>query len=295
VVYSSRHSDDALASKGLDLLRLPLVLLVAAPGPKGAVGGDDEAVLPSRRESDDPLPSQRLDLLGQQLLLLVAVAKLAPVSTAPDGAVDGEGEAVPCSRRHTDDAPPRQQLDLLGQQLALLVAVAKLAPVSTAPAPDSAVGGGGEAVGSSSRHSDDALASKGLDLLGQQLVLLVAVAQAAVASMAPAPESADGGDGETVRGSSRHSDGAPPREGLDLLRQQLGLPVAVAQRAKASLAPAPDSSVGGESEAVRVSSRHAHPASTRYGALTQRRREAGRRVEPRHALAVPEEPWDGFR
>ena len=37
-----------------------------------------------------------------------------------------------------------------------------------------------------------------------------------------------------------------------------------------------------------ISSRHAH------GALaTQRRREAGRRVELRHTLAVTEEPWPG--
>eukprot|EP00315_Gephyrocapsa_oceanica_P011862 CAMPEP_0185307268 /NCGR_PEP_ID=MMETSP1363-20130426/16638_1 /TAXON_ID=38817 /ORGANISM="Gephyrocapsa oceanica, Strain RCC1303" /LENGTH=36 /DNA_ID= /DNA_START= /DNA_END= /DNA_ORIENTATION= len=35
-----------------------------------------------------------------------------------------------------------------------------------APAPDAAVGGEGEAVCSSSRHGDNALPSKGLDLLG---------------------------------------------------------------------------------------------------------------------------------
>ena len=79
------------------------------------------------------------------------------------------------SRRHSDDAP-RQSLDLLGQQLAKVVAVAQPAPNSIAEAPDSAVGGEGEAVVSSSRHSDDALASKGLDLLGQHLGLPVAVA-----------------------------------------------------------------------------------------------------------------------
>jgi len=50
--------------------------------------------------------------------------------------------------------------------LLLPVAVAQLAVVSIAPAPDSAVGGDGEAVRPPSRHSDDALASKGLDLLG---------------------------------------------------------------------------------------------------------------------------------
>ena len=56
----------------------------------------------------------------------------------------------------------------------------------------------------SSRHGDDALVSKGLDLLGQQLVLLVAVAQLATGSTAPAPD-AVGGEGEAVGGSSRHS------------------------------------------------------------------------------------------
>ena len=57
--------------------------------------------------------------------------------------------------------------------------------------------------------------------------------------------------------------------------------VAVAQAAKASIAPAPDTTVGGEGDAVVGSNRHAH------GALAaQRRREAGRRVELRYALAV---------
>ena len=44
----------------------------------------------------------------------------------------------------------------------------------------------------------DALASKGLDLLGQQLALLVAVSQAAPASKAAAPGGAVGSDGEAV-------------------------------------------------------------------------------------------------
>ena len=83
------------------------------------------------------------------------------------------------SSRRSDDALPSKGLDLLGQQLVLLVAVAQLAQLSPAPAPDSAVGGEGEAVVVSCQHSDDALASKGLDLLGQQLALLVAVAQPA--------------------------------------------------------------------------------------------------------------------
>eukprot|EP00312_Isochrysidales_sp_CCMP1244_P015793 CAMPEP_0202739048 /NCGR_PEP_ID=MMETSP1388-20130828/2580_1 /ASSEMBLY_ACC=CAM_ASM_000864 /TAXON_ID=37098 /ORGANISM="Isochrysis sp, Strain CCMP1244" /LENGTH=70 /DNA_ID=CAMNT_0049405699 /DNA_START=1 /DNA_END=209 /DNA_ORIENTATION=- len=68
---------------------------------------------------------------------------------------------------------PLQGLDLLGQQLALLVAVAQLAMASDAPAPDSAISGGCEAMHDSSRHSNDAPPHQGLDLLGQQLVLLV--------------------------------------------------------------------------------------------------------------------------
>ena len=56
---------------------------------------------------------------------------------------------------------------------------------SIAPAPDRAVGGEGEAVLASSRHSDDALAIKGLNLLRQQLALLVAVAQLAEGSPPP--------------------------------------------------------------------------------------------------------------
>ena len=71
-----------------------------------------------------------------------------------------------CSR-HSEDAPTRQRLELLGQQLFLLVAVAQIAKGSPAPAPDGTVGGEGEAVLTSRRDSDDALTSKGLDLLGQ--------------------------------------------------------------------------------------------------------------------------------
>ena len=80
------------------------------------------------------------------------------------------------SYRHSDDALVSKGLDLLGQQLALRVAVAQPARTSIAPAPDGAVGGEGEAVRPPSRHGDDALAGEGLDLLGQQLVLLVGVA-----------------------------------------------------------------------------------------------------------------------
>ena len=87
----------------------------------------------------------------------------------------------------------------------------------------------------SSRHSDDALVSKGFDLLGQQLVLSVAVAQLAEATVAPAPDTAVGGEGEAVTSSRRDRDDAPPSQGLDLLRQQLQLQLAVAQMA---IAPA---------------------------------------------------------
>ena len=134
------------------------------------------------------LASQGLDLLGQQLVL-VAVAQLTPTSIAPapDGSAGGEGEVVAASSQHSDHAPLHHGLDLLGQQLGLPVAVAQLAPASIAPAPNSTVGGEGEAVSDSSRHSDDApAASKGLDLLRQRLVLLVAVAKPAKASTSPA-------------------------------------------------------------------------------------------------------------
>ena len=74
---------------------------------------------------------------------------------------------------------------------------------------------------------------------------------------------------------------------LDLLRLPLALLVTVAQRTQASLAPAPHGAAAGEGEAVPCSNRHAH------GALAaQRRREAGRRVEPCHALAMAKEAWE---
>ena len=68
--------------------------------------------------------------------------------------------------RHSDNVLPRERLDLLRQQLVLLVAVAQLAKASPAPAPDGAVGGEGEAMVSSSRHGDDALARQRLTCFG---------------------------------------------------------------------------------------------------------------------------------
>ena len=57
--------------------------------------------------------------------------------------------------------------------------------LAVAPGKDRAVGGEGEAVGDPSRHSDDAPASKGLDLLRQQPVdLLVAVSAGGTHSLA---------------------------------------------------------------------------------------------------------------
>jgi len=158
------------------------------------------------------LASKGLDLLGQLLLLPVAVTQsaIASKAPAPDSAVGSESEAVECSGRHSDDALASKGLDLLRQEPVLLVAVAQLAKVSTAPAPDGAVGGEGEAVPPCSRHSDDALVSQGLDLRRQQLVLLLPVAQLAVESIAPAPDSAVGGDGEAVVDSSQDSDDVPP-------------------------------------------------------------------------------------
>ena len=67
-----------------------------------------------------------------------------------------------------------------------------------APGKDGVVGGEGKVVGCSSRHSDDSLVSKCLDLLRQQLVLPVAVAQPATGSTAPAPDGSVGGEGEAV-------------------------------------------------------------------------------------------------
>ena len=173
----------------------------SAPAPDGAVGGDGEAVAASSRHSDDALASQGLDLLGQQLVLLVAVAQLAKGSMPQLQTLPSAVMARLCtgSSRHSDDALVSKASTFLGSSWRLLVAVAQLAKVPPiAPAPDGAVGGEGEAVAASSRHSDDALPSQGLDLLGQQLVLLVAVAQPAMASIAPAPDGAVGGEGEAV-------------------------------------------------------------------------------------------------
>ena len=83
---------------------------------------------------------------------------LPHVKTAPSAVMNGE--AVVCSCRHGDDPLPSEGLDLLRQQLTLLVAVAQPAKGANAPAPDAAVGGEGEAVVVSSRHSEDALASQ---------------------------------------------------------------------------------------------------------------------------------------
>ena len=86
------------------------------------------------------------------------------------------------ARGQTLSLPRRPCLDLLGQQLVRQVlSVAKAAGLAQTPSINSVVGGEGEAVVLPSRHSDDAPPSEGLDLLGQQLTLLVAVAQLAFA------------------------------------------------------------------------------------------------------------------
>ena len=61
-------------------------------------------------------------------------------------------------------------------------AVAQPARVSNAKAPDSAVGGEGDAVAGSSRHSDDALTRKGLELLWLPLRSSLAAPSSLVAS-----------------------------------------------------------------------------------------------------------------
>jgi len=66
--------------------------------------------------------------------------------------------------------------------------------------------------------------------------------------------------GEAVRASRTDSDDALARQLLDLLRLPLVLPVAVAQRAVASITPAANGAAAGEGEAVVISSRHAHGA-----------------------------------
>ena len=65
------------------------------------------------------------------------------------------------------------------------LSVAQAAVLALAPSKHGAVGGDGEVVGVSSRHSDDALISKGLDLLGLPPLLRVAVAQQATVPNRP--------------------------------------------------------------------------------------------------------------
>jgi len=108
-----------------------LVTASEAPAPKGAVGGDGKVMDGTCRHSDDALASQGLDLLRQELVHVSTVAQHADL-------VSTFWELV---------EPP----------------MAQLAIASIAPAPEGAVGGGGEAVGGSSRHSDDALASRTVD------------------------------------------------------------------------------------------------------------------------------------
>ena len=93
--------------------------------------------------------------------------------------------------------PHRSRARLRRLKLQHALAVAQPAELSIAPAPDSAASGEGEAVQTSSRHGDDALASKGLHLLGLPLVLPVAaVAQLAVPAAAPGPKGAVRGESE---------------------------------------------------------------------------------------------------
>ena len=78
-----------------------------------------------------------------------------------------------------------QRVYLLWQQVVQVVVVAQAAEACIAPAPESAVGGDGEAVGASSRHSNDMLPFQGLDLAGPRSVSFGSVAEAAGLSLAP--------------------------------------------------------------------------------------------------------------
>ena len=162
-----------------------------------------------------------------------------------------------CLQAYTDThamAPTTTPRPSWAAALALKVAVAQLAPASTTPAANAAISGDGDAVVLPSRHSGDALASKTLDLLGQQLrLLVVAVAQPALASIAPAPDSSVCGDGEAVCGASQHSDDALASKGRHPRWQQLVLRVV-------AIAPTPDTAVGGEGEAVLGSPRNSDDA-----------------------------------
>ena len=69
-------------------------------------------------------------------------------------------------------------------------------------------------------------------------------------SLTPGKDCTVGGEGEAVVFPCRQSDDPPASEGLDRLRQQLVLLVAVAQLATTPVAPAPDGAIGGGGEAV---------------------------------------------
>ena len=94
-------------------------------------------------------------------MALYSTARQMTVSMRKDGAIRSEGEAKEALR----PLALRPRLDLLGQGLLRKVSVAQAAVFARAPGKDVAVGGVGEVVARSSRHSDDALASNGLDLL----------------------------------------------------------------------------------------------------------------------------------
>ena len=120
-------------------------------------------------------PQHRRLLLqhGLPAALQHVVTALADCMQRLGGASDTTSGDLPAPTGAAGSGPATPSGENERQQLVVLVAVAQLACGSTAPVLDGAVGGDGEVVVASGRHSDDALVSQGFDLLGQQLLLRV--------------------------------------------------------------------------------------------------------------------------
>ena len=111
------------------------------------------------------------------------------------------------------------------------------------------------------RHAADALL-QGLHPLGQELVLLVAVAEPAAVAVAPRVEGASVGDGQAVRPTGCHAADAL-LQGLHQLGQALLLVVAVAELAVGAVAKGVQRTALGDGQAVVPAGRHAADADRR--------------------------------
>mmetsp|Transcript_5078 Transcript_5078/g.16939 ORF Transcript_5078/g.16939 Transcript_5078/m.16939 type:complete len:344 (+) Transcript_5078:497-1528(+) len=241
------------------------------------------------RHRNDALPCESGNLLGLHLVRVVTVpeGKARPVAPAPSRAVGGGGEAVQSSASDGTNSSGGERLDLLGRVDVDEVAVTQAASVRQAPGEEAAAGGDGVAVPAARGDGAHSLPREPLDPLWTKLPQLVAVAQSAIAPVAPAPHLVVAVYREAVVVAGGNLAHAPAGEARDRLWPILVRLVAVAKLAAGAVAPAPDRPVGGDGGAVPAACGHSRDGK-------EGGREESERGEHDHAGSMAQEAGVGL-